>query len=158
VTCNLASGHGAGPRAVLILVLSPRRGIAVMRIGKENHFMIGCREFLSHTHSRATRDKREPLTSSPGVESPSVGDHNAFQPRSRASSAVAITAHCTLGAGTILLPLDPTLPPGQVETIPPYTVVYGAESERRIWDASCEVTEMGLRANQVSYLREVLPK
>ncbi|GFZ46253.1 hypothetical protein JCM24511_04500 [Saitozyma sp. JCM 24511] len=111
------------------------RGTTVMRIGKENHFMIGCR-----------------------VESPSVGDHNAFQPRSRASSAVAISSHCTLGAGTILLPLDPTLPPVQVETIPPYTVVYGEQSERRIWDASCKVAEMGLRANQVAYLREVLPK
>jgi len=32
-----------------------------------------------------------------GVESPSIGDSNVFQPRSRVSSGIHISHHCTIG-------------------------------------------------------------
>ncbi|WWD15827.1 hypothetical protein CI109_100251 [Kwoniella shandongensis] len=115
-------------------VIIVNRGTEIMKIGDGNHFMVGSR-----------------------IESPSIGDHNTFQPRCKASSGVIITDNCTLGAGTILLPL-PTLPPNTTETLPPYTVIFGADSDRRIWDGSGEVAEKALRGKHIEYLREVIPK
>ena len=65
-----------------------------MRIGDDNHFMISCRESSCPPFSTPTI-----LTCGVvmlGVESPLIGDHNTFQPRSNASSGVIITHHCTL--------------------------------------------------------------
>ncbi|TYJ55371.1 hypothetical protein B9479_003986 [Cryptococcus floricola] len=105
----------------------------IMRIGEQNHFMVGCR-----------------------VEAPSIGDYNTFQPRCTVSSQVAISDHCILSAGTIAL-----LAPGSDttrEVLPPYTVIYGADSSRRIWVGSGEASELALRARHSEYLREILPK
>lgn len=61
------------------------------------------------------------------------------------------------GAGTILLP-SPTGTDQEPETLPPYTVIYGADSSRRTWDGSGHVAEMALRSKQAEYLREIMPK
>ncbi|KAK1924755.1 hypothetical protein DB88DRAFT_486665 [Papiliotrema laurentii] len=103
----------------------------VMSIGEGNVFMIGSR-----------------------VESPRVGDFNVFHPRSFASSLVHVTDHCNLGAGTVALPLDPM----GTDTLAPYTVVYGADSSRRVWDGSGETAELDLRQKHTEYLREIMPK
>jgi dynactin-6 len=129
-----------------------RRRKDVMRVGKENHFMIGCRAsilLLLWKHANPF---------SAGVESPSIGDQNTFHPRTRASSAVSISSYCTLAAGTIVLPLDPALPPGEIEELPEYTVVYGVHSDRRRWDGSGEKEERALKGKHFEFLREVLPK
>jgi dynactin-6 len=113
-----------------------------------------------------------------GVESPRVGDFNVFHPRSFASSLVHVTDHCNLGAfaipcqdplftsshprigaettgaGTVALPLDPM----GTDTLAPYTVVYGADSSRRVWDGSGETAELDLRQKHTEYLREIMPK
>ncbi|KAK4686613.1 dynactin 6, partial [Tremellales sp. Uapishka_1] len=112
----------------MAIIVNRNKGI--MRIGDDNMFMVASR-----------------------VESPSIGDSNTFQPRSKASSAVTISDHCTLSANTILLPLGT-----DHETLPPYTVVYGEDSSRRTWDGSGQDAERGLRAKHVEYLREVIPK
>ncbi|WVW83230.1 hypothetical protein I302_105249 [Kwoniella bestiolae CBS 10118] len=108
------------------------RNKQIMRIGNNNHFMIGCR-----------------------FESPSIGDWNSFQPRSTVSSDIHISDHCTISAGTTLLPS----PTGQGnETLPSYTVVYGENSERRKWDGTGQVAEQNLREKHIEYLREIIPK
>ena len=56
----------------------------------------------------------------------------------------------------MLLPLDPT--GRSEETIPPCTVIYGAESSRRIWDLSGESAEKNLREKHAEYIREIMPK
>jgi len=61
-----------------------------------------------------------------------------------------------LAAGTILLP-DIT-GSEEVEVLPPYTVVYGENSERRVWDGSTQIAENQVREKHVEYLREILPK
>ncbi|WVO12753.1 hypothetical protein L204_100361 [Cryptococcus depauperatus] len=105
-----------------------------MTIGKHNHFMVGCR-----------------------IESPSIGDYNTFQPRSTASSAVIISDHCVLSAGVTLWSF-PTLLDSEIETLLPYTVVYGADSARKTWDGSGQQSEMNLRTKHAEYLREIMPK
>lgn len=40
----------------------------------------------------------------PGIESPSIGSHNVFGPRSRVSYSVTISSHCNIGPGCIVLP------------------------------------------------------
>ncbi|OCF55292.1 hypothetical protein L486_07405 [Kwoniella mangroviensis CBS 10435] len=110
------------------------RNTGIMSMGDNNHFMVGCR-----------------------VEAISVGNWNTFQPRSTVSSNIIITDHCTFSAGTTLLP-SPTLQEGEVETIPPYTVIYGVNSERRKWDGTGQSTEQNLREKHIEYLREIVPK
>ncbi|AAW41739.2 conserved hypothetical protein [Cryptococcus deneoformans JEC21] len=105
-----------------------------MKIGENNHFMVGCR-----------------------IESPSIGNNNIFQPKSTASGGVIVTDNCIISAGTILLP-SPTGTDQEPETLPPYTVIYGADSSRRTWDGSGHVAEMALRSKQAEYLREIMPK
>ncbi|KGB74217.2 dynactin 6 [Cryptococcus deuterogattii R265] len=105
-----------------------------MRIGENNHFMVGCR-----------------------IESPFIGDNNTFQPRSTASAGVIVTDNCIISAGTILLP-SPAHTDERPETLPPYTVIYGAESSRRTWDGSGQVAEMALRRKHAEFLREIIPK
>ena len=58
-----------------------------MTIGDGNVFMIGCREYLPGVRNHLT----------PGVESPSIGNHNVFHPRSKASSLVHVTDNCNIG-------------------------------------------------------------
>ncbi|KAK8869898.1 hypothetical protein IAR55_000466 [Kwoniella newhampshirensis] len=121
------------------LVVIVNRGKNTMKIGQGNHFMVASQ-----------------------IESPSIGHFNTFQPRCKASSGVIVTDHCTLSAGTILLPLllpttspEPSLIP---EILPPYSVIFGSASDRRIWDGSGESAEQALRGKHVEYLREVIPK
>ncbi|KAE8538105.1 hypothetical protein D1P53_006172 [Cryptococcus gattii VGV] len=105
-------------------------------------------------------DRREqPLYGwlSAGIESPSIGDNNTFQPRSTASAGVIVTDNCIISAGTILLP-SPTHTDERPETLPPYTVIYGAESSRQTWDGSGQVAEMALRSKHAEFLREIIPK
>ncbi|WWD01523.1 hypothetical protein V866_008468 [Kwoniella sp. B9012] len=110
------------------------RNKEIMSIGDNNHFMVGCR-----------------------IEAISVGNWNTFQPRSTVSSNIIIADHCTFSAGTTLLPA-PTLQEGEIETIPPYTVIYGENSERRKWDGTGQLTEQNLREKHIEYLREIVPK
>ncbi|ADV20596.1 dynactin 6 [Cryptococcus gattii Ru294] len=118
-----------------------------MRIGENNHFMVGCRTvfLITDRNGRA------------GIESPSIGDNNTFQARSTASAGVIVTDNCIISAGTILLP-SPTHTDERPETLPPYTVIYGAESSRRTWDGSGQVAEMALRSKHAEFLREIIPK
>jgi len=109
------------------------RGGNAMRIGDGNVFMVGC-----------------------SVESPSVGDNNVFQPGSK-TAGVTVSHNCTIGAGTVVVP-ESTAQDAPVETLPPYTVVYGEASERRTWDRTGEESEAYLREKHLEYLSEILPK
>lgn len=44
------------------------------------------------------------------------------------------------------------------ETLEPYTVIYGGDSERRKWDGKNLEAEQNLRIKHLQYLREILPK
>jgi dynactin-6 len=98
------------------------------------------------------------------VEAPSIGNFNTFQPRSRAPSTINISDYCTLSAGTTLssapsnstMDIDSDNDP--VETLEPYTVIYGARSDRRVWDGKNLDAEENLRLKHIEYLREILPK
>lgn len=122
-----------------------------MRIGKMNHFMVACRASL---HLLPLGQSLTPA----GVESPSVGDYNTFHPRSTASSAVAVSSHCTLAAGVVLLPLDPQASMANPEILPERTVIYGEHAERRVWDGSAEAAERDMKTRMREYLKEVVPK
>jgi dynactin-6 len=121
-----------------------------MRIGDGNHFMAGCREFSSHTTDRYQVAK--PV----GIEAASIGDHNTFKPKSKVSSQIVITDQCTFAAGTVTLASDPET--SELETVPPHTVVYGALSERRVWDGTTGEAEQSMRAKEREFVREILPK
>jgi dynactin-6 len=45
-----------------------------------------------------------------------------------------------------------------VETLEPYTVIYGARSDRRVWDGKNLDAEENLRSKHIEYLRDILPK
>ena len=142
-----------------------------MSVGDQNHFMIGCRAYLT---LRLTGQIPDWFVRIVGVESDRIGDCNTFEPRSKASSGVIITDHCTLcpsfiillqrsycsftwypvATKAMLLPAHWSTP----QTLPPYTVVFGDDSDRRTWDRSSEVTEQILYAKHTEYLREVIPK
>ncbi|WVQ98613.1 hypothetical protein IAU59_005743 [Kwoniella sp. CBS 9459] len=128
------------------LAVIVNRNKTVMRIGDHNHFMVACR-----------------------IESPSIGSYNTFQPRCKASSAVAISDNCTLGAGTILLPSPAAdsqsydsnatnATNSKIETLEPYSVIYGSSSELRTWDGSGQLAERSIRSKHIEYLREIIPK
>lgn len=55
-------------------------------------------------------------------------------------------------------PRSRALDPSQPEIIPSYTVVFGANSDRRAWNASAAQEEASAREKHLEYLREVLPK
>ncbi|EIW69615.1 hypothetical protein TREMEDRAFT_30451, partial [Tremella mesenterica DSM 1558] len=61
-------------------VVIVNRGPEIMRIGRENHFMVQCH-----------------------IQAQEIGDFNTFQPRSKVSSGVIITNRCVLGSSTITL-------------------------------------------------------
>ncbi|RXK40580.1 hypothetical protein M231_02035 [Tremella mesenterica] len=131
-------------------VVIVNRGPEIMRIGRENHFMVQCH-----------------------IQAQEIGDFNIFQPRSRVSSGVIITNRCVLG----IYP-KPSQTLGQLylfspssmfylvgsstitlESLPsPYTIVYGPESLIRKWDGTAQITEDNLRMKHLEYLRDILPK
>lgn len=45
-----------------------------------------------------------------------------------------------------------------METLPEYTIVYGAECSRRIWKGEGRGQSMALHVKHLEYLREMLPK
>ncbi|WWC61231.1 uncharacterized protein I303_103811 [Kwoniella dejecticola CBS 10117] len=113
----------------------------VLRIGEYNQFMVGCR-----------------------IEADSIGDWNTFQPRSTVSAGLVISNHCTFSAGTTSFPASSHTHEAsdglqtETETIPPYTVVYGANSDKRKWDGTNQLAEQNLREKHIEYLREIVPK
>jgi dynactin-6 len=44
------------------------------------------------------------------------------------------------------------------ERLEPYTVIYGGNSERRLWDGKNLEAGQNLRIKHLEYLREILPK
>ncbi|WRT67020.1 uncharacterized protein IL334_003986 [Kwoniella shivajii] len=118
-------------------VIIVNRGKDTMKIGDSNHFMVGCR-----------------------IESPSIGEWNTFQPRSTCSSGVIISDNCTLSAGTTLLhSLSSSASTSEsMETLPPCTVIYGSNSDRRVWDGTGQKAGRNLREKHLEYLREIIPK
>lgn len=146
-------------------------GNDTMQIGEGNMFMVG-----SRTSSFMTCDCASEIDVWVDVESHTIGNFNVFQPRSQVSPLVNISNHCTVSAGTTLLPAEDlsvvlktaiTSTPStsqsggaisEVETLPPYTVVYGAEGLRRTWDQASLAGEEALRTKHIEYLREILPK
>jgi len=98
-----------------------------MNVGASNIFMVGSR-----------------------LENSSVGDENTFQPGSITSN-MNITSHCTIGAGTVVVPDDD-------DTLPPYSVIYGAHSQKRTWDKIGLESERFLREKHIEYVGEILPK
>ncbi|WVR05073.1 hypothetical protein IAU60_002085 [Kwoniella sp. DSM 27419] len=110
------------------------RNPSPLHIGDSNQFMVGSR-----------------------VESPSIGSGNVFQPRCQVSTLVAISDHCTIGAGCALFPSIHT-PEGSVDTLPSRTVVYGDQSERRVWDGTGLEGDLALKNKAIEYLREIVPK
>jgi hypothetical protein len=65
----------------------------------------------------------------------------------------AILAHHTEGSNRTNVDGDE-----REERLEDYTVVYGAQSERRKWDGKSRVAEENLRNKHLEYLREILPK
>ena len=115
----------------------------------------------------------------PRVEAASVGSHNVFEVRSFVSAEVAVESFCTVGAGCSLLgnplwPMDPEdafkneLPeenqeqdikeqPAEaekVEVIPDKTVVFGHDSQRRLWSGEGVKQQAALHAKHMDYLRD----
>lgn len=78
-----------------------------MRIGDYNLFEVGCREFplllilLFHSCNLVSWHLS---MSAPGIESPSIGSHNNFEPRARVTELVTLLDFCTVGAGCSVLP------------------------------------------------------
>jgi dynactin-6 len=91
-----------------------------------------------------------------GVEAASIGDYNTFKPKSKVSSQIAVSDHCTFGPGAVTLASDPEST--ALETLGPYTVVYGSLYERRKWDGSAGETERAVKDKEREYLREIMPK
>lgn len=71
-----------------------------------------------------------------------------------------------LGPLTTLSPLNADIedkPPGdstapKEESVADYTITYGSDSSRRIWDGSGQEQARAERLMHLQYLREVLPK
>lgn len=126
-----------------------------MIIGDSNHFQIA-------SHS----------------ESISIGQRNTLGVRAKLSNSIILTDYCTIGPGCSVLlspfinssssPLQlesvdsasPTSTPNRVdqmrETLPPFTVVYGIDSSRRIWSGEGKVQAHALHMKHLDFLREVL--
>lgn len=118
----------------------------VMRIGDENLFEVGCRAYaLIHlSHSQLT-------SVAPGVECPSIGDHNTISARSRVHHTVRISNYCVIGVGCLVVPIED-------EILDDFTVVYGPAADRRKWSGRGKVQEADLRRKHADYLREMIPK
>lgn len=91
-----------------------------------------------------------------GVEAASIGDYNTFKPKSKVSSQIAVSDHCTFAPGTVTLASDPEST--EIETVESHTVVYGMLCQRRKWDGSTGETERAVRDKEREYLREIMPK
>ncbi|KAI9638609.1 uncharacterized protein MKK02DRAFT_23186, partial [Dioszegia hungarica] len=165
---TLSQGCIVHPRATIIAASGPiimdagcvveenavilNRRKEVMRIGKGNQFMVGCRTSPS-TASIVHPTVRAKYV---GVEAASIGNHITFKPKSKVSSQIAVSDYCTFGPGTVTLASDPEST--ALETLEPYTVVYGSLSERRKWDGSAGETERAVKDKEREYLREIMPK
>lgn len=86
-----------------------------------------------------------------GVESPTIGDCNTISTKSRLHHTVRLGNYCVVGAGCLVVPVED-------EILPDYTVVYGPNSERRVWSGRGKLQEQDLRRKHGEYLREMLPK
>lgn len=91
------------------------------------------------------------LISFPGVECPSVGDHNTISTRARVHHTLRLTSYCVIGAGCLVVPAED-------EILEEYTVVYGPAAERKVWSGRGKVQELDLRRKHAEYLRDTLPK
>lgn len=120
-----------------------------MKVGRDNVFQVGSRESAS-----SLRRGRAPQLTPTGVEATEVGNGNTFQPRSTVSQGVIVSDNCVIGAGVHAYPLAP----GTEEVLEPYTMVYGAAAERRVWGGASEAAETDLNAKHLDYIREILPK
>jgi len=109
-----------------------------------------------------------------GVECPSIGSYNTFEPKSRVTANISISDWTTIGAGCIVQP-TPSFKTASTavadepsedstnhstlseasETLPSRTVVFGAESRRRIWSGESKLQAQALHAKHIDTLREV---
>ncbi|KAL8292544.1 hypothetical protein RQP46_001156 [Phenoliferia psychrophenolica] len=134
-------------------------------IGDDNLFQVGCR-----------------------VEAVSIGSNNTFGARCRVAHTMSIASYCNIGAGCSVLPCPfppaalvhpspraPDVPEDEqaddedgpvapivlgevVETLPDFTVVFGAENRRRKWTGEGKGQIQALHAKHLNYLAETLPK
>ncbi|ORE02008.1 trimeric LpxA-like protein, partial [Rhizopus microsporus var. microsporus] len=82
------------------------------------------------------------------VEGSRIGNNNIIEARGRILGNTAIGNHCVIGAGCST---------ESNETIPDLTVIYGADSKRRIQSEPLP-SQATLHARHLDYLQEVLPK
>ena len=102
-----------------------------------------------------------------GVEAASVGSHNVFEPKSRTLDNVVIQNFSTIGAGCIAQPpayWHLQQQESQVEdhiedsercyTFPSRSVVFGQNSQFRLWSGNGVRQADALHAKHLDYLRE----
>lgn len=121
-----------------------------MRIGDENLFEVGCREY-HHPLTILYPHTQSAISAILGVECPSIGDHNTVSARSRVHHTVRISNYCVIGVGCLVVPIED-------EILDDFTVVYGPAAERRKWSGRGKVQEADLRRKHADYLREMIPK
>ncbi|UZJ52623.1 hypothetical protein CBS101457_001943 [Exobasidium rhododendri] len=100
------------------------------------------------------------------VESPRVGSHNTFEPRSRSLESVAIQNFTTVGAGCVAQPpatwylmcheKERILPESEEShyTFPSRTVIFGQVSQARSWSGNGVRQADALHMKHLDYLRE----
>lgn len=69
-----------------------------MKIGENNHFMVGCRTFYPFDLIYLDNN----LIGRAGIESPSIGNNNIFQPKSTASGGVIVTDNCIISPSCVV--------------------------------------------------------
>lgn len=117
------------------------RGPGQMTIGDQNLFEVGCR-----------------------VESPRIGSHNTFACKSRTTEDVAIQDFTTVGAGCIAEPPltweQPSVDPdseqgkdGHLYAFPSRSVIFGQQSQVRLWSGNGVKQADALHAKHLDHLR-----
>lgn len=104
---------------------------------------------------------------SAGIESPSIGSHNTFEPKCRVLDSVAIDNFSTVGAGCIAQPpaqwilerktkalKQEETDQAQYYTFPSRTVIFGQASQTRLWSGNGVRQEDALHVKHLDYLKE----
>lgn len=98
-----------------------------------------------------------------GVESPLVGSHNVFEPKSKTLDIVVLQNFSTIGAGCVAQPSakwrfeQESKEEDNKErcfTFPSRTVIFGQESRFRLWSGNGLRQADALHIKHLDYLRE----
>ncbi|SNX84906.1 related to Dynactin 6 [Melanopsichium pennsylvanicum] len=173
---SVGSGTVIHPKATVLALAGPisigsnciieesaaivNRTSAPIRIGDNNLFEVGCR-----------------------VEAASIGSYNVFEMRSKVAQNIKIGSYTVIGMGCMVLPKpisdtelasifddigdaeleedvqnEKETPETVFEELPDHTVVYGADSKRRLWSGEGVHQQAALHAKHLDYLRDTIPR